>query len=307
MSKNPFSIYDFMGYLFPGVVVLVLFLAFSQIGFDVTKLDKITLASNPELSGKFDLEKSFILIVLCYILGHIVAYLSSITVEFASNKIFGYPSKYLLCEKRQDWKSLFFNYFATEGTSSNSFFKVVKLVMKFLLKLLVMLLIFPVLFSIYTIGYIFDINGFICRQLDSYLCETIIGKEYLLAKMLNIKHPDVNEECDYHRIILHYVYLNIASSQRKTDNYIALYGFLRSVCLLSSIMFLLVSVLSLKTIDFSAPFDYYIIGTICFFYFVSYLTFLGFVKFYRRYTLENFMALLTCTSEDQNGAIKVNK
>jgi hypothetical protein len=159
----------------------------------------------------------------------------------------------------------------------------------------------------FSIGYIFDINGFICRQLDSYLCETIIGKEYLLAKMLNIKHPDVNEECDYHRIILHYVYLNIASSQRKTDNYIALYGFLRSICLISCMAFLVVLVLSLKTIDFSAPFDIHIIGTLCFLYFLSYLTFLGFVKFYRRYTLENFMALLTCTSEDPNGAIKVNK
>lgn len=287
-----------MGYLFPGVVVFVLFTFFLQINFDVTKLNEISFEVNPKLNGNVDLEKSFILIVLCYILGHIVAYLSSITVEFASNKIFGYPSKYLLCGKRQNWKNLFFNYFATEGTSSNSALKWTKLIMKLILKLFVMILIFPVLFSIFTIGYIFDINGFICRQLDSYLCETIVGKEYMLAKMLNIKHPDVNEECDYHRIILHYVYLNIVSSQRKTDNYVALYGFLRSICLLSCIAFLIVLILSLKTINFSAPFDFCIISTLCLFYFVSYLTFLGFVKFYRRYTLENFMALLTCISED---------
>lgn len=298
MSKNPFSIYDFMGYLFPGVVVLVLYLAFSQIGFDVTRLKDISLASNPELSGNFDLEKSFLLIVLCYILGHIVAYLSSITVEFAANKIFGYPSKYLLDEKRLDWGTMFLNYFMTDGTSSSTFFKVVKLVMKFLLKLIVLLLLFPIMFSIFTIGYFFDINGFMSRSLDPYLRDTIIEKEYLLAKKLDIKHPDVNEECDYHRIILHYVYLNIASSQRKTDNYIALYGFLRSICLLSSMTFLLVLILSLKTIDFSAPVDYRIVGVLCFLYFVAYLTFLGFMKFYRRYTLENFMALLTCTSTD---------
>ena len=298
MSKNPFSIYDFMGYLFPGVMVFVLYLAFYQIEFDVTRLKDISLASNPELSGKFDLEKSFLLIVLCYILGHIVAYLSSITVEFASNKIFGYPSKYLLNEKRLDWGKMFLNYFMTEGTSSSAFFKWVKLVMKVLLKLIVLVLLFPVLFSIFTIGYFFDINGFMSRSLDPYLRDTIIEKEYLLAKKLEIKHPDVNEECDYHRIILHYVYLNIANSQRKTDNYIALYGFLRSICLLSCITFLLVLVLSLKTIEFSAPVDYRIIGVLCFLYFVAYLMFLGFMKFYRRYTLENFMALLTCTNAD---------
>lgn len=301
MSKNPFSIYDFMGYLFPGVIVFVLYLAFSQIGFDVTKLKDISLASNPELSGKFDLEKSFLLVVLCYILGHIVAYLSSITVEFASNKIFGYPSKYLLNEKRLDWGRMFLNYFITEGTSSNAIFKCVKLVMKVLLKLIVLVLLFPVLISIFTIGYIFDINGYVSRSLDPYLRDTIIEKEYLLAKKLGIKHPDVNAECDYHRIILHYVYLNISSSQRKTDNYIALYGFLRSVCLLSSMTFLLVLILSFKTIDISAPYDLWIIGVLCFLYFVSYLTYLGFVKFYRRYTLENFMALLTCTCADSDG------
>lgn len=287
-----------MGYLFPGVVVLLLYLAFSQIGFDIVQLRKISLSTNPELSGKFDLEKSFILIVLCYILGHIVAYLSSITVEFATNKIFGYPSKYLLKEKRLIWKNMFFNYFATEGTSSIALWRRVKLVMKLILKIVVFVLLFPVLFSIFTIGYVFDINGFITRSLDPYLRETIIGKEYLLAKMLNIKHPDVNEECDYHRIILHYVYLNIDNSQRKTDNYIALYGFLRSICLLSSMTFLFVIVLSLKTIDLTAPLDWYVIGVLGFLYFVSYLTFLGFVKFYRRYTLENLMALLTCLKEE---------
>lgn len=298
MSKNPFSIYDFMGYLFPGVMLFVLYLSFSQIGFDVTKLKDISLASNPELSGEFDLEKSFLLIVLCYILGHIVAYLSSITVEFASNKIFGYPSKYLLNEKRLDWEKMFFNYFMTEGTSSNAFFKYVKLVMKALLKLMVLVLLFPVLCSIFTIGYVFDINGYVSRSLDPYLRDTIIEKEYLLARKLGIKHPDVNEECDYHRIIMHYVYFNIPSSQRKTDNYVALYGFLRSICLLCSMTFLLVLVLSFKTIDFSSSFDWEIMGVLCFLYFISYLTYLGFVKFYRRYTLENFMALITCTCEE---------
>lgn len=294
MSKNPFSIYDFMGYLFPGVVVLVLFIAFSQIGFDITRLNEISLASNPELSGKLDLEKSFILIVICYVLGHIVAYLSSITVEFASNKIFGYPSKYLLNEKRLDWKRLMLNYLGTDGTSSSRFWGKVKIVMKFILKLVVIALLLPVLLSIFTVGYLFDINGYITRPLDKYLRDTIIGKEYGLAKTLGIKHPDVNEECDFHRIILHYVYFKVENSQRKTDNYIALYGFLRSICLLSCMTFLLVLGLSIPTFDLSAPIDYRIVGVLGLLYFVSYLSYLGFVKFYRRYTLENFMALLTC-------------
>ena len=45
-------------------------------------------------------------------------------------------------------------------------------------------------------------------------------------------NPDVNEECDYHRIILHYVYLNIENSQRKTDNYIHRYPHKKRVSVL---------------------------------------------------------------------------
>lgn len=106
---------------------------------------------------------------------------------------------------------------------------------------------------------------------------------------------------------MHYVYLDITNSQRKTDNYIALYGFLRSICLMSSLSFFLIFVMSLKTIDFSAHVDFCIIVVLYILYFISYLTFLGFAKFYRRYTLENLMALLTCVDEDNNGFIIDNK
>ncbi len=303
MNKNPFSIYDFMGYLFPGVVVLLLCLVLVQLDFDIARLDLLKYSLRPLFSGKFYFEKSFILLVFCYIIGHVVAYISSVTIEFASNKIFGYPSGYLLSDERKDWKTIFLNYFSTEGNSSNRFLGWIKRIMKWILKIVLFIFIFPILFSIYTIGYFFDINGFVCRPLDPYLTQSIISKEYLLAKKLGIKTPDVNEECDYHRIIMHYVYLNVPNSQRKTDNYIALYGFLRSVCLLCSISFILVLGMSIKTIDTSLPVDTRIISILLFLYSLSYITFLGFQKFYRRYTLENFMALLTCTCDENNGSV----
>lgn len=97
---------------------------------------------------------------------------------------------------------------------------------------------------------------------------------------------------------MHYVYLNIPNSQRKTDNYIALYGFLRSISFVFCVTFFIFGVYAMTTIDFSASFDNKLIIVLSLFFTLSYICFLGFVKFYRRFTLENYMAMLTAMFDD---------
>ena len=100
---------------------------------------------------------------------------------------------------------------------------------------------------------------------------------------------------------MHYVYLNIPNCQRKIDNYIAIYGFLRACTLISCLFFDYLFFMQLCTIGecFNAPsymsyeinwvavFILFLLATLCI------VLFMGFVKFYRRFTLENYMALLT--------------
>ena len=49
--------------------------------------------------------------------------------------------------------------------------------------------------------------------------------------------PDVNSKADYQWIVMHYVYLNIPNCQRRADNYVAIYGFLRTMTLIACIYF----------------------------------------------------------------------
>lgn len=55
---------------------------------------------------------------------------------------------------------------------------------------------------------------------------------------------------------------------------------------------------ALTTIDSSKSFDKDLLLTLSLFFTLSYICFLGFVKFYRRFTLENYMAMLTAMPDD---------
>lgn len=97
---------------------------------------------------------------------------------------------------------------------------------------------------------------------------------------------------------MHYLYLNIPNSQRKTDNYVALYGFLRSISFVFCVTFFAFGIYALTTVDCSAAYDTDLLIVLSLFFTLSYTSFLGFVKFYRRFTLENYMAMLTAMPED---------
>lgn len=301
MSKNPFSIYDFMGYLFPGMMCYIIIAYCFRMGLDISEISNFDnlrkLVKDSQM--EFNLEKSVIIIVIAYILGHIMSYLSSVTIELFARKVFGYPSEYLLeRERSRNWWKMLKAFFASKAHSSNKKWALIKTTLRFIMKVFIALLLFPISFSTFTFAYFFDINGWIVRPLDDYLKNTLKVKEYRLANRLGINHPDVNQECDYHRIVMHYVYLNIPNSQRKTDNYVALYGFLRSISFVFCTTFFVIGTYAMTTINCSETFDKDLLLTLFLFFTLSYICFLGFVKFYRRFTLENYMAMLTAMPDD---------
>ena len=118
---------------------------------------------------------------------------------------------------------------------------------------------------------------------------------------MSLQQPDVNSNADYHRIVMHYVYLNIESCQRKVDNYVAKYGFLRAMALIACLLF---DYLLIDQIQYSyhivralgiekCVINWKCIIILVVILIVANLLYMGFVKFYRRFTLENYMALLT--------------
>lgn len=311
MKKNPFSFYDFMGYLFPGLIVLYIlyYLHLCQWDFHQAINVNILIKTINQIGDKFNFEKSLLIVIAAYATGHLVSYASSLTVEILSNRFFGYPSKYLLQKGRPIYSDLWKNYITTEIESSSEGWKKIKTRLVQLECILLLISLFPISFMILTFGYLFNINQFIIRPLDEYLINGIKTRQQELAKRIGLELPKVNQECDYHRIIMHYVYLNVPACQHKVDNYIALYGFLRCMSFIFCLLFDLFAIYGIITIFkyFHNDISWHLIGVLFLLLFLSCISFLAFVKFYRRQTLENFMSMLTGMPHDMNEGGDVEK
>lgn len=283
-----------MGYLFPGLFLLIILVYVRNENFDISNIFrfKALMGIVGEDKTTFDLDKSILIIILGYITGHFVSYSSSLTIESFANSIFGYPSDYLLHGNKVSWGEMLRRYFICRAMSSNRKLRMIKKCCKFLLKLLVFTFLLPISLMIFLFGWLVDVNTYITRPIDDYLKTSILKKQYELADILNIKKADVNDRCDYHRLVMHYVYLHVTECQKKVDNYIALYGFLRSISFVFCICFDCCLIYSLRSINFDLDINWSIIKELIVLYAMTILSFLGFMKFYRRNTLENFMTLL---------------
>lgn len=304
MKKNPFSIYDFMGYLFPGLTVLYILYYLHSCYWDLFQVIDMDILCNAinKIGSRFNLDKSVLIIITAYVIGHLVSYVSSLTVEILSNRLFGYPSKYLLQKERPKYGKLWSNYFKVKVDSSCLVTKRIKCICVWVAYSLIFLILLPISFMTMTFGYLFNINQFIIRPLDDYLINGIKIRQQELAKRIGLELPGVNQECDYHRIIMHYVYLNIPACQHKVDNYVALYGFLRCMSLIFCMLFDMFFCFGVYTIceypHYSIAWN--LVGVLFLLFVLSYVSFLAFVKFYRRQTLESFMTMLTGMPHDIN-------
>ena len=315
MNKNPFSFYDFLGYLFPGLVAMMLltYCVIQGVSSPIEQYFSITtftnmFSENPNMKWW---ESTVVIIVLAYISGHVIAYLSSTSVEYFANRIFGYPSYYLL-HPEEDKRILFSKYFMYENKKNyshlNIFMRLIHTIFnrlkmfvdgKFIWRLFVSFMLFPISVIFLPLNKKISIVKFVTRPLDRYVRNSIFTKITALSEKLNISRPDVNSRADYHRIIMHYVYLNIPQCQRKTDNYIAIYGFLRAITLITCLFFDYLFVIQLLTIyeywatDISyGCFNWKVLWILMGMLAFCNVLFMGFIKFYRRFTLENYMSLL---------------
>ena len=248
MNKNPFSFYDFLGYLFPGIIILALTVFAVALAKESAPIEEYFQINKfvdvfQDKQGLKWWETTILTIILAYVAGHIFSYLSSVMVEYLPNRLFGYPSHYLLHAENINPKMLFQRYFVLDRNPG-----------RLLWRIIVVFALFPLIPLLF------------------------LGK-YLKA--------------DYHRIVMHYVYLNIPNCQRKADNYVAIYGFLRTMTLIACIYFDYFFYWQVFTLNIHAGVNWNAVLILLLMGILCDVLFMGFVKFYRRFTLENYMALLT--------------
>ena len=270
MKQNPFSLYDFLGYLVPGAVFLLGLVLLRRIGQD----PQTWAALLTPIAALGRVELFIPLIILAYVTGHFLSYLSSITVEKYSIWTLGYPSRYLLGGKpRPFWKP-------PETVRPRRAVRVVVAVLLAPLSLLELVT--------HWLGF----RPLYAKPLDKFLIACIGTQVNIFGRVryAHIKAPasSPGEEQDFFRIVYHFAVESAPAHVPKMQNYVALYGFARTITL-EAVVFFWLSLFFLVSGWYSLPVFLATGGTVTlaslFFYF-------DFNKFYRKFSLEAFMALL---------------
>lgn len=271
IKQAQFSIYDFLGYLVPGIFSIYLFdYLFSFIGIEFLGV---------ELSSIKGASQIFPLILCSYVLGHLISTASSFLVERHYIRFFDYPSKALLGWSRP--KRL-----RGEGVFANG------------LALSAALLFWPVSIFSFAFMAVNDKLRFISRRLDPLLIHLICRKiTRLLVDRGQIRNPNDHasaDNSDFFRFVYHFALENSPAHFGKMQNYVALFGFNRAMCFVFCVASW-ISLISLLMIGGSQALAALMASWVgCLFFFV------GFSKFYRRFSLEALMAMAVSYSVPEN-------
>lgn len=277
MNQNPFSIYDFLGYLIPGGLFLYL-LYFCGITLDwdvIIQIKKTAIAQESTLS----LLGYSSIVILAYIIGHAIAICSAFLVEKYMNDTLQYPSIYLFWELNNNFKDE-----VKKGWGRKSKYFIIKTILC------------PIWFL-----DIFTFNKLYSRELTRELAKPLWEK--LTSSYQKIFSVDLNQlktsyalQGDLFRLAYHYSYEHSSNHQPKIQNYVALYGFCRNVCLVFLLFFWVAFVTLITNVLTDERFGFNIISSLTMLL-MTYVFYCGFVKFYRRFTLEVFMAFSVLKSD----------
>lgn len=264
MKQNPFSIYDFLGYLIPGAVLL-----YSTLFILQYKNTLEFLNTNKNITS-FELLGFIPFVLLAYLLGHILAICASIFIESFSNYKNGYPSSYLFDNQN-------ISYLSCKNKTDN------------IKRIILYIVIIPISFLN---TFMVDWFNFSSLKQSKELTSPLKGVVFKqCCKILKEKFDIETDSWDLQagiagdqlRLLYHYSFEFSERHASKLQNYVSLYGFSRNI----SFVFIILFWMSLFSVDCSNTITIFmplIFGII------SYIFYIGFVKFYRRYSLETLMA-----------------
>lgn len=288
--KNPFSIYDFLGYVFPGAFALIIvyyFVIIDPIEFqNPMSVHEMLDLVRENFVGSESIVSCTIFLIISYVLGHIISYLSSITVERFVIWWYGYPSEFMLNHEDHHWH---FFHDAIIMCHEKKYHYKRAIIRTYILRSLFSLLLLPILIPT-VLFRIFGCNVFFVKKLDPYLNDIVLQKRNALAVKLNLPDASHYDKVDYYRVIYNYVYEHSSNHRQKMDNYVALYDFLRSLTLIFIGVFIYVlwsGIIVSTSIGYFYWLDLLIAMSL------SCVSFMAFFKFYRKFTLEAFMCLVS--------------
>jgi hypothetical protein len=270
LKQNPFSFYDFLGYFTPGAIFL--YAAIVVYGHAICPSEPLGVLERTFDSGNGELYVPFVL--LAYVVGHFLSFLSSVTVERYSVWTLGYPSKYLTGDSYPKLSEL-------EPP------KALRAIGHFVGAMALL----PISLLDHLLGRLLNVRDLYAKPLDPFLSEVLKSKVIELAMELDVaKHAKGKggmKHHDFFRMAYHYAVEHCPNHLPKMQNYVALYGFLRTVALILVFVFWL-AVWHLTRHPFGLAMNaVMLVGTSL----MAFVAYGAFVKFYRRFTLEALMAI----------------
>lgn len=294
-STGPFSLYDFLGYLIPGGFFIFGLAIVHDYNFALFEIKEAFYQASKVYSD-VGLGGTVFLILLCYIMGHIISYLISMTVEKYSAWTIGYPSRYLFEKNRLSSRKMgcilyFKRYFSPRVINgrkyiySNKFgrFSVV------LQRLFILVFLFPVAFPVIFLVFVPGMNDTFKKGLLSDLDSVLRQKSDDFLRRLGIDEKLLNKRKPHgelFRLLYHYTIEQNPTHKGKLSNYSAAYGFARTVCFTFIIFFWVTLFHHLTYIS-----DFHFWFTLLALMLSASLFYLAFNKFYRKFTLECYLSI----------------
>ncbi|APY64648.1 hypothetical protein E2A40_22915 [Salmonella enterica subsp. enterica serovar Johannesburg] len=285
MNQNPFSFYDFLGYLIPGGFFILL-MYFCGLTFDLDIVVDLTelLKGQSQIFGVLNYAS---IVIISYIAGHFISITSAFFIEKYMNEKLGYPSQYLFNKLSDDLEIV-----CTPSCCEQD--EDIKRKIKYRIIKAVLLPITPWDYATQKLCYSQSLPFQLANTTWQIIKDGYEKKFRLDNELLKV---GTGLHDDLFRLAYHYVYEFSNQHQSKIQNYVALYGFCRNICLVFIITFWISFLTFIFRLVEGNSISYSLVSVLLSFFFV-YVFYVGFVKFYRRYTLEVLMAFAVLQRKD---------
>lgn len=268
VEQNPFSLYDFLGYFVPGSILACSFYYF----LNFNNYDNL---STYIIATKFGgLDSYFPFIILSYALGQAQSFLSSYTIERFCIWHYSYPFRFLMGYSHDGYLN----------KKKHSFFTKVKRIVMFIL-------LFPISIWDIFIDVIFKVKYLQNRKFSNEIKDLLSIRFKILVNSISDSKLEIDiSKQDNFLLIYHYTLEQSKNHLSKFNNYVALYGFSRSM---SFIFVLNFWTLIVYQVFINKNFSHQTIFITFSLSLFSYIFYLSYCKFLRRFSLEVIMAFIT--------------
>lgn len=274
-----FTAYDFLGYFFPGAAAVLCAdasIAFHASPYGLTYEALLTRYSNKEIGIALPF------VIVSYIAGHFLSFVSSVSLERYAIWMYGHPSKYLLGMDVG-------GYFAVSGSNRT---------LSFLLRALMWILILPVSSLDLLFGYIMRLRANYVTPLDPLLRTAVWQSLNFVVSHCGIEKPKElgkPKDHEFWKLAVHYAVDRAPNHGMSLRNYVVLYGFLRTTALVFVMLFWAVAAHM-----FLLRLEAWTIGIVLFIgAFVCFASFVSFMKFFQRYHEEALLAVTVAVAREK--------